>query len=103
MAMFSGRMGKAALLLGIPVTYEEFALQVSRSDWLAKFNDPELSEAERASSLRTRWDSEYLPFVAEPLQELIKNATRLKVAVCCKATLTTLTEVTSTCQLVILF
>jgi hypothetical protein len=94
---------KVALVLGIPVEFEEFSQRVSCSDWLSKFNDPELNEAERETSLRARWNSEYSPLVAEPLQELIATATKMDALVCPRSTLATLTTLTSEYQVVILF
>jgi hypothetical protein len=52
---------KVALALGIPVDYEEFSQRVSCSDWLSKFYDPELNQAELEHSFSARWNSEYSP------------------------------------------
>jgi hypothetical protein len=92
-----------ALILALPISYSEFVTRVARSDWLSRFNDRELSREAFADALTKLWNSQYLPFVAKPLQQLIEVAGELKVEVRTQATLETFREATSWWRNVILF
>ena len=94
-----------ALLLGVPpvVTEADFVAAVGTSDWLSKFNTLNLDAATRAQRLADRWNSEYWPLVAEPLQHLHDFAAGLKVDVRLGATLSDIRECTSSKSVVILF
>jgi hypothetical protein len=92
-----------SLLLGLPVDREEFVQRVSESDWLAKFHDPDLGPEEQNAAIATRWESEYLPFVAGPLERLIEVAKGFGVQVKQRATIEDLSEATRTNEIVIIF
>jgi hypothetical protein len=96
-------LGSAALLIGIPVDYDEFSLCVGKSDWLSKFDDADSTDTEREESINLRWRSEYEPLVAAPMQELINVADLEHVKVVRRATLADLRDVSSTAHIVILF
>jgi hypothetical protein len=92
-----------ALLLGIPVDYQQFCERVGSSDWLSKYNYRTPDPAVLQAYLSAQWRSEYLPLVASPVQELIDMASALGVEVRTRATLLTVQEVTTRRRLIVLF
>ena len=92
-----------ALLLGIPVDFMEFTARVSSSDWLSKFNVPDEDQSAAERAIAARWESEYLPLVAQPLRDLVAVAAGFQIAVHTRATLKSLREATTGCDTVILF
>jgi hypothetical protein len=94
---------ETVLLIAAPVTFPDFLSRVINSDWLSKFNDCELNDEERRERLTERWVSEYSVHVAEPLQDLMRTASELRVEVRTEATLDTLREVVGVHKVVILF
>src|SRR5215469_14374379 len=92
-----------ALLLSLPVAREEFLHRVTESDWLAKLYDPDLKPEEQTAASATRWENEYFPFVAGPLERLIGVAKTFGAQVKQRATIEDLSEATRTSDIVILF
>jgi hypothetical protein len=91
------------LVIGVPITFSQFVARVRASDWLSKFDEPDADGQAWETALASRWAREYLPFVAKPLQELIRQAAEMKMDVVTEATLPVLGEATRTHQVVVLF
>lgn len=77
---------EVSILIAVPLTEAEFRLRVRTSDWLSRFSDPEIATH--------YWRDEYVPFVLEPLKDLLKKAESLRTKVE-DATLAALTRATT--------
>jgi hypothetical protein len=86
-------MGQIVVLLGIPVTQQEYLARVAQSDYLRLYRgDPE-----------KHWHTTYERYVAMPLRDLISRAEHTpNVAVRTGATLADLCEVSKTARVIIL-
>jgi hypothetical protein len=93
--------GVGSLLLGVPVTEEEFISRVPQSDWLAGFRYL-IDATDTQSNLQTAWHRHYKEEVAAPLATLIRTANELGVSVIQGATLPDIARATSTTPLVII-
>lgn len=92
-----------SLLIALPMTQAGFETRVTESDWLSKFNDRDLDDAERAAQFADRWRLDYSPNIAEPLQQLVTMAAGRGIAVTMEATLDALGNATASASIVILF
>lgn len=92
-----------AVLIGIPVDFEEFVSRVSISDWLAKFYQPNLLPAEQQAALAVTWEEDYEPLVAQPFRHLIERAKDLGIEVSTKATLRDLADASATKEVIVIF
>lgn len=92
-----------AILIGIPVDFEEFISRVSVSDWLAKFYQPGLMPAEQQAALTTTWKEDYEPLVAQPFRHLIELAKNLGIQVSTKAGLSDLANASARKEVIVIF
>jgi hypothetical protein len=102
-AAISASVEDIALLIGVPVDYEEFEQRIKTSDWLSKFYDRGSEPALLAQSVKARWEQEYSPLVADGLQKLLEIAEKLNIQLFRSATIEALGRATQTKQVVILF
>ncbi len=94
---------RAAILIGVPIDFEDFVSRVSKSDWLAKYDQSDLDEKSRVSALRTNWEEEYKGDVADPIREMREFAQSLGVDVISRATLSDLYGCSEDYDVVIIF
>jgi len=92
-----------AVLIGIPVDFEEFVSRVSISDWLAKFYQPNLTSGEQRTTLAVTWEEEYQPLVVRPFCQLIERAQNLGIEVSTKATLGDLENASGSKEVIVIF
>jgi hypothetical protein len=90
------------LLIGVPLDYEAFRAAVRGSDWLSKFDEPFLDGVERERALRLRWESQYEPLVADPIEHVLRLARANGLRVETRATLDSLRHIGGE-RLVVLF
>ena len=97
------------LLFGLPVTKGEFLSRLSAaeesnpSDYLAKFDDPDLTWSERIKHHDTQWLSHYAESVADPLQRLAQKAESLGVYVRQGARMADLAAAAAAARVIVLF
>jgi hypothetical protein len=78
---------RVALLLGLPVSEEEYLRRALESngargsDFLARFDDPGADPADRLAHLKESWRRRYEPKVAVPIKRLIEAA---RACGCCR-------------------
>ena len=92
-----------AILIGLPVTIEEFLARVRDSDWLGKYRRTDLDAGRYQEWLESTWTREYEPLVASPLRALQEVAGSLAASLSTRATIADVREATAKHAVVILF